>query len=103
MKTIFGIIIALFSLTAFAGSKEESSVKLVKESMNYTLKCDWEFDRGDSGYDCWLQDITKAAKGLAKKNGGEYLSYEILSAPEGFERGDYKRENELEILVKYLK
>ena len=107
MNKIIGIIITMFSLTAFAGSKEETSVKLVKETLTMTLKCDRETSRRQarfSKYDCWLQDITKAAKTLAKENGGEYLNYEIVKAPKGFERHKYnQRENELEILVKYLK
>ena len=106
MNKIIGIMITAFSLTAFAGTKEETSVKLVKETMNLTLKCSLhEEDRQwFSKYYCQLSEVKQAAKDLADKNGGEYLNYEIVKAPEGFENRRYnQKENDLKILVKYLK
>ncbi|MFK7827949.1 MAG: hypothetical protein AB8G05_27620 [Oligoflexales bacterium] len=106
MNKIIGIMIAAFSLTAFAGTKEETSVKLVKETMDLTIKCNPEVEDRQwfSKYNCHLSEIKQAAKGLADKNGGEYLNYEIIKAPEGFENRRYNhKENDLKVLVKYLK
>ena len=109
MRTLtIAVLAILWNTGLFAETKaSKQTVSLYTEKLSVQLHCsDIDGEVAKAPYYCTYGKVEAAAQGLAKKNRGTLLSYEITHAPAGFNIGEnyQKREkNSLEVTVKYFK